>query len=113
MNTDENMFGQESMSWLLEIEAFHHPLVTEFLAFKVESVSPSVIPSSVELFVSQDTKHMLVCLDLGWFGRTFRRQTILQQATQVLNVLLPAYQIRVTDEALVRLKAKERFSKGL
>lgn len=108
---DSSKFQYEGMKWLLELELLNHPQAVNTLKFNIMMTSNRI--KEVELLIYRDNRSMLVLLDLTWIGRKFFKKRIFGEVQDILNQLLPSFNLRVTDNPEIMKLAVERVKKAL
>lgn len=108
---DKPKYQYEGMKWMFELELLNSPQVINQLRFNILVVSKHI--KEVELLIYRENKSMLVLLDLSWIGRTFLKKRIFTEVQEVLNLLLPSFRFRVTDDPKIMEMAVERVKKAL
>jgi hypothetical protein len=96
MDNDRQRFQLEGLRWLQEMELINHPQLINTLKLNALSVSKHI--QNVEFLIHREKKACLVLVHLNWFGRTFKKESILSEALETLATFLPSFRFRVTDD---------------
>jgi len=92
--TDEQRAKTEALSWLLEMEAIHNPIVQNSFIANILRVSHKIV--DVQLVTDVHKKKLLIYLQLTWWGNRFNRKVIAEQVANIIHEVMPNLEIRVT-----------------
>ena len=93
--------------WLLEMEVINSPHLKNFLILNIYSLSKYI--KNVEILSDSTTRVMLICLELSFFGRLFKKQKQIETLVQDnLSELLPSYVTRVIFDPILFSKALQK-----
>lgn len=108
---DKQKFQYEGLKWLLEMQVLDDPQLVNNLKMNVLVTSTSI--RDVEFLFFREKRQMLVCVELNWFGRKFKRNQIMVEVKEVLSQLLPSFSIRIVDDPKIMELAIERVKQTL
>lgn len=111
MDNDRQKFQFEGIKWLFEMEMLGHPQLINNLKMNVLVISRHI--KEVELLMDRENKKILVYVKLGWIGRKFYRNDILQETEGVIIQLLPSFRCRATDDINIISLAVKKAKKAL
>lgn len=94
-------------AYLLAMGAVDSPKVKELICLEIERQSLSIVPFSTELFIDSNQKKILVYIELGFFARFFRKNSIISKVYSRMLFLLRSYQCRVIIKKEYRDKARK------
>lgn len=109
--SDKQKYQADGLRWLHELEVLNHPQVINNIKLNVFVQSKQI--KEVELLIYREKKSMLVLIELGWFGRKFKKKQIFEDVHNSLQQLLPSFRFRVTDEPAIMQLAVERVKQAL
>jgi hypothetical protein len=108
---DKSKFQYEGLKWLYEMQLLDNPQLINNLKMNILLISTSI--RDVELLIYREKKQMLVYVDLTWFGRKFKKDTIFIEVEEILSQLLPSFKFRITDDFSILVLAIERVKQAL
>lgn len=111
MDENKSRFQYEALKWMYELEMLEHPQLINNLKMNVMIQSKSI--KEVELLIYREKKSILVLIELSWFGRKFKRKSILSDVHEGLSQLLPTFRFRVTEDPKIMEMAVEQVKRAL
>jgi hypothetical protein len=108
MEDQTNKYNSNALNWLYEMEAIDSPILKQNLyenvLFSDERIKDCAIFVTPQ-FTYQ--KGILVYIKLGFFTKLFKRKEIYSNITQVLQRLLPSYNLRIVEDINILQMAEE------
>ena len=111
MSDDKQKFQYNALKWIFEHQLLDDPQVLNHLAMNVLSVSKSI--KDVEFLLARDQKQLLIYLELSWFGRTFKKNTLFEETESILGQMLPSFKFRVINDPKIFKMALDKVKKAL
>lgn len=84
------------LKWLYEMEILNSPQLINNLKLNIFNQDSTI--KDVELLIDQNTKAILIYIQLSWWGRKFRQDRIKMSIEDLITQLLPTYRKRVVSE---------------
>lgn len=97
------------IKWLFELELIQDPQVINAIKMNILMISKHI--KEIEILTVEQNKQMLILLELSWFGRTFYKKRLCNEALSVVKQLLPNFRIRVIDDRNLFQKSIDKLRK--